>query len=56
MAKTIRSFLKDEQGATAIEYTILAGFFGIMCVGAAVSLKDEIVSLFEGIVTAMNKL
>lgn len=54
MKKQIVDFLKDEEGATAIEYALIAG---VIAIGILVSLgevRDAITGLFDQIVTALG--
>lgn len=54
MKKRIVDFLKDEEGATAIEYALIAG---VIAVGILVSLgevRDAIIGLFDQIVTSLG--
>lgn len=53
--KKFSHFLKDESGATAIEYALLAGLIGVGIVTAATTLKGEIVALFGRIETELKK-
>ena len=47
-------FLKDESGATAIEYALLAGLIGVGIVTAAQALTTDITELFTRIGTALD--
>ena len=47
--KLFARFMKDESGATAIEYALLAGLIGVGIVTAAGNLEDSITSLFGDI-------
>lgn len=49
-------FLKDESGATAIEYALLAGLIGVGIVSAAGTLTGSIGTLFGKITTKLNAL
>lgn len=42
-------FARDERGATAIEYTLIAGIMAVAVVGAFSLLKDPLVNLFQTI-------
>nr|WP_321445848.1 Flp family type IVb pilin [uncultured Cohaesibacter sp.] len=44
--KLFARFMKDESGATAIEYALLAGLIGVGIVTAAGNLKTSITDLF----------
>ncbi|MEM6668176.1 MAG: Flp family type IVb pilin [Pseudomonadota bacterium] len=37
-------FLKDESGATAIEYTLLAALIGVAIIGGLEALEDKMTS------------
>ena len=52
--KLFARFLKDESGATAIEYALLAGLIGVGIVTAAGTLEGKITSLFGEIGTALD--
>ncbi|MCX2725206.1 Flp family type IVb pilin [Roseibium salinum] len=51
-----RRFLRDEEGATVIEYGLIAGLIGIVLLGLILSIgaaiRDDI---FGAIVTALQK-
>ena len=52
--RTIRSFLRDERGATAIEYALIAGGIAVAIVGAVNSLGDTVKALYESISAAVT--
>jgi len=41
------SFLKEEDGVTAIEYGLIAAFIGVAIVGVVGTVGDSLVELFE---------
>jgi pilus assembly protein Flp/PilA len=45
-AQTLRGFLRDERGGTAIEYALIAVGIGVAIIGAAETLGARLVSLF----------
>lgn len=47
-------FLKDESGATAIEYGILAAGIGLAVVTAAATFGDTLITMFGGIVEKLE--
>ena len=47
MIKVIRSFVKDETGATAIEYGLIAALVALVGVVAFTALGDTIVGAFD---------
>ena len=53
MSKFIARFLKDESGATAIEYGLIAAGIGLLLVVAAPALGSKISDLFAEIGAAM---
>jgi len=46
MIKTVRELLKDESGATAIEYGLIAALIAVAAVGAMTALGTELSTLF----------
>ncbi len=42
----IRRFARDEEGATAIEYAIIAAILAIAVIGALNSIRDELNDTF----------
>ncbi|MFS8180946.1 Flp family type IVb pilin [Pseudovibrio denitrificans] len=42
-------FLKDESGATAIEYGLIAAFIAVVIIGAVTTIGTEIAEIFTGI-------
>jgi pilus assembly protein Flp/PilA len=51
--RTIRSFLRDERGATAIEYALIAAGIAVAIVTAVNSLGDTVKGMYETVSTAM---
>jgi pilus assembly protein Flp/PilA len=47
--KTIVSFAKDESGATAIEYGLIAALIAVGIIAAATTLGNGLSGLFNGI-------
>lgn len=54
MKKQIVDFLKDEEGATAIEYALIAGLIAIGILSSLEGVRDAITGLFGRIVTALT--
>ncbi|MBC8038382.1 MAG: Flp family type IVb pilin [Rhizobiales bacterium] len=46
MATRIRRFIRDENGATAIEYTLIAALMSLALIPAMASLSTNITALF----------
>lgn len=55
MMETLRSFIKREDGASAIEYAIIAGLIAVVIVGGATILGKDISQLFKDIAGALPK-
>ena len=43
----LRKFLRDENGATAIEYSLIAGFIALAIIAAVGMTGQRLVELFE---------
>jgi pilus assembly protein Flp/PilA len=54
MAKLIRKFLRNEQGATAIEYGLIASLIGVAIIAGATALGTSLNSTFQGIAGDIN--
>lgn len=55
MKDQLVKFWKDEEGATAIEYALIAGLIAVVIIVALSTLGDEISAMFTGIGTELNK-
>ena len=54
MSKFVQRFLKDESGATAIEYGLIAALIAVVLVGALQLVGTSLTNTFEGISTALD--
>ena len=54
MQKLVTRFIKDESGATAIEYGLIAALIGIAIIAGASSLGGELNDKFTDVATAVN--
>jgi len=54
MTKLIRKFLRNEQGATAIEYGLIASLIGVAIIAGATALGTSLNSTFQGIASDIN--
>ena len=54
MINTIKSFMKDESGATAIEYALIAGFISIMIVAGATAVGTNLEGKFNLVATGLK--
>jgi pilus assembly protein Flp/PilA len=50
----IAQFLKDDSGATAIEYALIAAFIGIVIVAAATGIGTELGATFTQVETGLK--
>lgn len=46
-------FLRDEAGATAVEYGLLAALLALAMVGAMTALSDKLITVFEAVTAAV---
>lgn len=53
MTDTIKNFWKDEEGATAIEYGLIAGLIAVGIVVGATALGTNLSGLFDRIGTRL---
>jgi pilus assembly protein Flp/PilA len=49
-----RKFLRDESGATAIEYSLIAGFIALAIITAVGMTGQRLVALFESLIPALT--
>ncbi|KFB11333.1 Flp family type IVb pilin [Nitratireductor basaltis] len=54
MSKLFARFMKDESGATAIEYGLIAALIAVGIITAAGLLGDEIEATFTDVTTALE--
>lgn len=54
MTNIIKKFWKDEEGATAIEYALIAGLIAVVIIGAVTALGEGVCSTFNKIITALG--
>lgn len=50
----LKHFLTDEDGATAIEYGLIAGLIAVVIIGATTNVGTELVAKFTAIATALS--
>ena len=51
---TIRKFLRDKNGATAIEYGLIAAGISVAIIATVTSLGGKLVTTFGKVSTALN--
>ena len=54
MTKLFSRFLKDESGATAIEYGLIAALISVAIITGATTLGNTLNTVFSNISTKMN--
>ena len=54
LIRPLRRFLRNESGATAIEYAIIAAGIAAVLVGAIATLGGKVTDLWTAVVTAFN--
>jgi len=52
--KCVRRFLRDESGATAIEYAMIASGIAVAIAATIVSLGSSVKGLYSNVLTAMK--
>jgi pilus assembly protein Flp/PilA len=55
MKTVVTRFAKDQSGATAIEYGLIAAIVGIGIIVGLGALRDGLNTLFNNVVTNLNK-
>lgn len=54
MQITFRRFMKNESGATAIEYGLIASLIGVAIIAGATALGTNLNSTFDGLSSKMT--
>lgn len=55
MSKFVARFIKDESGATAIEYGLIAALIAVVIIGAVTTLGTNLQAKFNTIATTIAK-
>jgi len=50
----IKRLIKEEDGATAIEYGLIAGLIAVVIIGATGRIGDSISTAFENVASALE--
>jgi pilus assembly protein Flp/PilA len=53
---SLRPFVEDESGVTAIEYGLIAAAIGLMLVTMMPFLREPLATIFAGILDGVNEL
>lgn len=51
--KKLVDFIKEEDGATAVEYALIVGLIAAGIIGAVTLLRDKIIAVFTSVTEAM---
>lgn len=54
MTKLIQKFGRNESGATAIEYGLIAALVAVAIIGALATMKDSLTNTFGKVANALN--
>jgi pilus assembly protein Flp/PilA len=54
MLRFFRKLRKDESGATAIEYGLIAGLISVVIIGVVMTTGNELVEVFTAISSALQ--
>ncbi|WP_337268143.1 Flp family type IVb pilin [Oryzifoliimicrobium ureilyticus] len=54
MVNVIKKFIRDESGATAIEYGLIAALISVALIAGASSLGNRLGATFNGLSTKMS--
>lgn len=54
ITKVVSNFVRDEQGATAIEYGLLAAGIGVAIMGTVFLIGPELTRLFQLVLTQLS--
>lgn len=54
MFSTIKSFFKDESGATAIEYGLIAALISVAAITALTAMGGELSNMFDFVKTQLE--
>ncbi len=54
MIKLIKRFAKEEDGATAIEYGLIAALIAVAIIGAVGAVGDQLTTMFQDVADAVE--
>jgi pilus assembly protein Flp/PilA len=54
MTKVIRAFAKDQSGATAIEYGLIAAVVSVAAIGALTAMGSSLSTMFNTVSSALS--
>jgi pilus assembly protein Flp/PilA len=50
----LRNFVKDESGASAVEYGLLVALIAVVIIGAVTALGTSLSGMFRGVATTIS--
>ncbi len=50
----LHRFLRDESGATAIEYSLIAGFIALIVIGGLRTIGQQLVPKYQGVANGLS--
>lgn len=56
LPSSVREFAADENGATSIEYALIASIVSIAIVAALMGVRGSLVSVFESVVAGFSSI
>ncbi len=54
VANFLKTFARDEEGATAIEYGLIAALISVVIIGAAGALGTNLTAVFQAVADALK--
>ncbi len=54
MLKLVKNFVRDESGASAIEYALLAALIAVVIIGGAQLVGSRASTAFSGVASGLN--
>lgn len=54
VVQTLRQFVRDEEGVTAIEYGLIAALIAVVIIGAVTNVGTSLKAKFNTVVTALG--
>jgi pilus assembly protein Flp/PilA len=54
MNTILARFIKNESGATAIEYGLIAGLIAVVIIGALTAVGNKVSAQFQAVASALN--
>ena len=54
MLELVKNFVRDESGATAIEYGLIAALISVVIIGAVTAVGSALDTTFDSVATALG--